>query len=81
MLMNSHNHKGILLRDLMKDIKRLRRLTWEQSNDCNLKFRDWIISNDIATEDEITAIDRNAKKKVREGKINAWKKFSEPIRK
>ena len=55
------------------------RLTWEKSNDCNHKFRDWIISNDIASEEEITAIDRNAKKKVREGKLNAWKKFSEPI--
>ena len=31
------------------------RLKWEQSNDCNLKFRDWIISNDIATDEEITA--------------------------
>ena len=59
--------------------KTTERLKWEQSNDCNLKFRDWIISNNIATEDEITAIDRNLKKKVREGKINAWKKFSEPI--
>ena len=55
------------------------RLAWEKSNDCNLKFRDWIISNDIATEDEITAIDRTAKKKVREGKIKAWKEFSEPL--
>jgi len=55
------------------------RLAWEKSNDCNLKFRDWIISNDIATEDEITAIERTAKKKVREGKIKAWKEFSEPL--
>jgi 2-oxoisovalerate dehydrogenase E1 component len=55
------------------------RLKWEQSNDCNLKFRDWIISNDIATDEEITAIDRSSKKNVREGKQNAWKKFSEPI--
>ena len=55
------------------------RLAWEKSNDCNLKFRDWIISNDIASEDEITAIDRNAKKKVREGKLRAWKEFSKPL--
>ncbi|MDC1355296.1 thiamine pyrophosphate-dependent enzyme [Flavobacteriaceae bacterium] len=59
--------------------KTAERLKWEQANDCNLKFRDWIISNNIATEDEITTIDRNLKKKVREGKLNAWKKFSEPI--
>ncbi|CAI8193225.1 MAG: Pyruvate dehydrogenase E1 component subunit beta [Formosa sp. Hel1_33_131] len=56
------------------------RLKWEQSNDCNLKFRDWIISNDIATEEEITTIDRNVKKKVKIGKTKAWKDFSEPIK-
>ena len=56
------------------------RLKWEQSNDCNVKFRDWIISNDIATEEEITAIDRNAKKNVKEGKLKAWKEFSAPLK-
>jgi 2-oxoisovalerate dehydrogenase E1 component len=55
------------------------RLNWEKSNDCNLKFRDWIISNDIATEEEITKIDRSAKKNVREGKQKAWKEFSKPL--
>jgi 2-oxoisovalerate dehydrogenase E1 component len=55
------------------------RLVWETSIDCNLKFRDWIISNDIATEEEITAIDRSAKKNVKEGKLKAWKEFSKPL--
>jgi len=55
------------------------RLTWEKSNDCNLMFRNWIISNDIATEDEMLAIDRSAKKNVKEGKLKAWKKFYEPL--
>ncbi len=55
------------------------RLVWEKSIDCNLKFRDWIISNDIATEEEITAIDRSAKKNVKEGKLKAWKEFSKPL--
>ena len=55
------------------------RLVWETSIDCNLKFRDWIISNDIATEEEITVIDRSAKKNVKEGKLKAWKEFSKPL--
>ena len=59
--------------------KNNKRLAWEKSIDCNLKFRDWIISNDIATEEEITAIDRSAKKNVKEGKIKAWKEFSKPL--
>ena len=56
-----------------------KRLAWEKSIDCNVKFRDWIISNDIATEEEITAIDRSAKKNVREGKLKAWQEFSKPL--
>jgi pyruvate/2-oxoglutarate/acetoin dehydrogenase E1 component/TPP-dependent pyruvate/acetoin dehydrogenase alpha subunit len=56
------------------------RLKWEQSNDCNVKFRDWIISNDIASEEELTTIDRSIKKEVKAGKTKAWKDFSEPIK-
>jgi len=56
------------------------RLKWEKSYDCNMKFRDWIISNDIATEEEITTIDRNIKKEVKAAKLKAWKDFSEPIK-
>ena len=59
--------------------KNNKRLAWEKSIDCNLKFRDWIISNEIATEEEITAIDRSAKKNVKEGKLKAWKEFSKPL--
>ena len=59
--------------------KNNKRLAWETSIDCNLKFRDWIISNEIATEEEITAIDRSAKKNVKEGKLKAWKEFSKPL--
>ncbi|MDB4094290.1 thiamine pyrophosphate-dependent enzyme [Flavobacteriaceae bacterium] len=56
------------------------RLKWEQSNDCNVKFRDWITSNDIANDEELTAIDRSIKKEVKAGKTKAWKNFSEPIK-
>jgi 2-oxoisovalerate dehydrogenase E1 component len=49
------------------------RLVWEKSIDCNLKFRDWIISNDIATEEEITAIDRSAKKNEKQEVIKLMK--------
>ena len=59
--------------------KNEKRLAWEKSIDCNLKFRDWIISNDIATEEEITAIDRSAKMNVKEGKLKAWQEFSKPL--
>lgn len=44
------------------------RLQWESEHDCNVKFRAWIIENGIATEDELSEIDKNAKKGSREGK-------------
>ena len=60
--------------------KTVDRLNWERSNDCNLKFRDWIISNDISTDQEITTLERNIKKSVKEGKQRAWKDFCDPIK-
>ena len=56
------------------------RLKWEQSNDCNTKFREWIISNEVATDENITSIERDIKKRVKEGKIKAWKDFCAPIK-
>ena len=56
------------------------RLKWEKSNDCNSKFREWIVSNDIATDQDITAIEREIKKSVKEGKQKAWKDFCDPIK-
>jgi pyruvate/2-oxoglutarate/acetoin dehydrogenase E1 component len=56
------------------------RLKWEQSNDCNTKFREWIISNDIATDEFITSIERDIKKRVKQGKLKAWKDFCDPIK-
>ena len=56
------------------------RLKWEQSNDCNTKFREWIISNEVATDENITSIERDIKKRVKEGKIKAWKDFCAPFK-
>ena len=60
--------------------KSANRLKWEQSNDCNTKFREWIISNDIATDELITSLERGIKKSVKEGKQKAWKDFCDPIK-
>ncbi len=38
-----------------------------------------MILNDIATDDELTALDRSIKKEVREGKKAAWASFIKPI--
>ena len=57
------------------------RLDWEKEHDCILKMRDWMIENDIATDDELTDIDRAIKKEVRIGKTAAWKNFVNPVKK
>ena len=56
------------------------RLDWETERDCNRKMRDWIITNGISTELELDTIDKNIKKKVREGKKLAWAAYQDPIK-
>ncbi|MGB2233238.1 MAG: alpha-ketoacid dehydrogenase subunit alpha/beta [Flavobacteriaceae bacterium] len=56
------------------------RLKWEKENDCNLKFRSWIIDNNIATEAELEAIETATQQEAKKVKENAWEASLEPIR-
>ena len=56
------------------------RLTWEREYDCNVKLRDWIIENNISNNEELQQIEKEIKKRVREGKKTAWNNFLEPTR-
>ncbi len=56
------------------------RLDWEIERDCIKRMRDWIISNSISTEVELDTIDKNIKKKVREGKKAAWEDYQNPLK-
>jgi 2-oxoisovalerate dehydrogenase E1 component len=55
------------------------RLQWEKEHDCNIQFKRWILQNKMATEEELTEIEDNARKYVAEQKKLSWKKFHEPI--
>ena len=55
------------------------RLDWEKSNDCNEKFKEWIIENKICTEKKLQNIDDEIKKYVREEKKLAWKHYQTPF--
>ena len=57
------------------------RLEWEKENDCNLKMREWILSNGIATESVLNDMEQEAKKEVRQARRTAWSEFQEPIEK
>lgn len=45
------------------------RLQWEREHDCNLKMRQWILEQKFATDEELTDLETDIKKKVRQGKI------------
>lgn len=54
------------------------RLEWERENDCNKRFREWILENGISTEEELKKLDREIKHKVRAAKKEAWTEFLKP---
>ena len=56
------------------------RLAWEAEYDCLAKMRTWMIENNIATDEELVAIDKDIKKQVREGKRAAWDAFVKPLK-
>jgi pyruvate/2-oxoglutarate/acetoin dehydrogenase E1 component/TPP-dependent pyruvate/acetoin dehydrogenase alpha subunit len=57
------------------------RLEWETQHDCNLKMREWMIESNLASEEELTELEKSIKKEVREGKKRAWAAFIEPQKK
>ena len=57
------------------------RLEWEARHDCNLKMREWMIESNLASEEELTELEKSIKKEVREGKKRAWAAFIEPQKK
>ncbi len=51
------------------------RLEWEMAHDCITKMREWIISEGIASPEEMDAIEQVAKTKAKDSKAAAWKAF------
>ncbi|SFR47648.1 Pyruvate/2-oxoglutarate/acetoin dehydrogenase complex, dehydrogenase (E1) component [Robiginitalea myxolifaciens] len=56
------------------------RLNWEREYDCNLKFREWILANEIVSEEELAQLEKSIKKEVRLAKKEAWSEFLAPHR-
>lgn len=57
------------------------RLEWETEYDCNRRFREWIITEGIATAAEIEIVEKEASNAAKEAKNNAWSKYTEPVKK
>ena len=57
------------------------RLEWEKENDCNRKFRAWILDSKIATETELYEIEKSTQQQATNAKNDAWESSLKPIRK
>lgn len=55
------------------------RMGWESEFDCIRKMREWILSQDFATADEMDLIEKEAKARAKSAKESAWKAFNEDI--
>ncbi|WP_264520688.1 thiamine pyrophosphate-dependent enzyme [Flavobacterium sp. N1994] len=56
------------------------RLAWETKFDCVAQMRTWLLTNDLATAEELETIESNSKKEVLEGKKSAWTAFVAPMK-
>jgi 2-oxoisovalerate dehydrogenase E1 component len=56
------------------------RLEWEKENDCNRKFRAWILDSKIAMEAELKEIEKSAQQQAKQAKNDAWEASLKPIR-
>ncbi|WP_330441742.1 alpha-ketoacid dehydrogenase subunit alpha/beta [Flavobacterium sp. C4GT6] len=56
------------------------RLSWEAEYDCIAQMRKWMIENEMATAEDLDAIDSQAKKDVLEAKKAAWSAYTIPIK-
>jgi pyruvate/2-oxoglutarate/acetoin dehydrogenase E1 component len=54
------------------------RLAWEKEHDCNKRFKEWILSNKIASEEELTALEKKIKTEIRMARKDAWHEFLQP---
>lgn len=54
------------------------RLAWEKEMDCIRQMQGWILSEGLATEEELDAIRKEARQEVKEARQRAWKAFNQP---
>lgn len=56
------------------------RMQWEIDFDCIRKMREWVLSANLATAEEIETIEKEAKEKVKNDRRAAWDAYLQPIR-
>ncbi|MGV3764177.1 alpha-ketoacid dehydrogenase subunit alpha/beta [Parapedobacter sp.] len=61
--------------------KSAERLAWEEEYDCIAKMRAWMVRSGIAEEDELVAIERSLKDRVRAEQRRAWADYNKTLKK
>ena len=56
------------------------RLAWEKEWDGIKKLREWLLANGLASEDELSELERAAKAFARDSRARAWEKYLDPIK-
>jgi 2-oxoisovalerate dehydrogenase E1 component len=56
------------------------RLQWEQDFDCIRQMREWILTNALATEEDLVKIEEQTKESVKHARLAAWNDYINPIR-
>ncbi len=60
--------------------KNKERLEWEKEMDCIVKMKQFMLENNISNEEELAAIEEEAKSEARAAKQRAWDAFLAPIK-
>lgn len=55
------------------------RLAWEKEWDCLRKMKEWILANALATDQELSRIEEEAKQKTKDSRKKAWENYLSPI--
>lgn len=56
------------------------RMQFESDFDCILKMKEWILENELTTQEDLDRIEEEAKKEVADAKKQAWEEFNQPIK-
>ena len=60
--------------------KSAERLQWEADHDCLPRMRAWIIATELATEEQLAAVEETARRRAEEARRKAWTAFLSPVR-
>ncbi|MCF2506526.1 thiamine pyrophosphate-dependent enzyme [Dyadobacter sp. CY107] len=59
--------------------KSKQRLKWENERDCNILFRNWILQNGYATDEELEQIEVEAKETAHNARNQAWQAYRKEL--